>query len=65
VQTHGAEAQIRLGLYRITATERQLQAPAAQVDAELLRLLEDSLLTLDLSLIFGHLDPLGHPPSSS
>ena len=45
---------------------RDSEAPACRVDvAVLLGVLEDSLLTLDLSLIFGDLDPLGHPPSSS
>jgi hypothetical protein len=51
---------------QVERRSRDAEAPACRVDvAVLLGVLEDSLLTLDLSLIFGHLDPLGHPPSSS
>jgi|ETNmetMinimDraft_25_1059894.scaffolds.fasta_scaffold13283_4 hypothetical protein len=45
---------------------RDSEAVASRLDvANLLRVLEDSLLTSGFSSIFGHLDPLGHSLPSS
>ncbi len=50
----------------IEGRSRDSEAAACRIDvAELLRVLEDSLLTSDFSLIFGPLDPLGQPLPSS
>ena len=49
----------------IEGRSRDSEAVASRLDvANLLRVLEDSLLSSDFSLIFGHLDPLGQPLSS-
>jgi hypothetical protein len=50
----------------VEGRSRDSETAACRVDvAVLLRVLEDSLLTPDFSLLFGHLDPLGHPVPSS
>ena len=49
----------------VEGRSRDSKAPACRVDvAVLLRVLEDSPLTPDFSLIVGHLNPLGQPLSA-
>jgi hypothetical protein len=50
---------------QVESRPRDSEAPAGRVDVPvLLRVLEHSLLAPDFSLIFGQLDPLGHPLSA-